>query len=406
MESEYYQRLGRELQHNYLDAIPKYLIPYATYLQFSGDKGYFTPELMRALRSAARAIHDHRDFAVEGPYRGIMNRSQTLDNPPYYLLVDNFAALHGLAAYRAISSALQDTAETAWADKEMGDLHRCFDAALTASMQRRNTNWYMSTLDDDSYFWKNGYDGNWIGTSFMMSTFPWDASLKGFPAGGAWKDAFDRSIAQALHLRTRSRHGIPRGSWGAWWGHEYGSCYNAGMGLQLLFSDEHRTEVIKNLEFLLDNQSAPFQWGESFDRARSDSDWTVPAADYETWGLGFDQQALLEACISVKTDGTVIIGRGIPDEWLKDGSVIAWKNVRINGGRKLDFSLSANTTTVTLRLDGERPSGKIIFDLPAFKGRIASIQADGMLIERGNAPGGGIELRPDVTTIAVDLRNP
>ena len=403
MESEYYQRLGRELEQNYLDAIPKYIIPYAIYLQISGDKDYFTSELMNNIKGSARAIHEHRDFKVQGAYRGIMNKSRTLDNPPYYLIVDNFAALHGLAAYQYLCHALGYSEEAKWAKQEMTDLNRCFNVALESSMIRRNVDWYMSTFDDDSYFWENGYDGNWIGTTMMMSTFPWDAYLRGFELEGTWRTAFDRSIDQALHFRNISPYEIPQKSWGAWWGNEYGACYNAGMGLQTLFSEKHRTEVIGNLEFLLKNQSAPFQWGESFTRGINEGDWTRPATDYETWGLGFDKQALLESHVSLKTDGTVIIGRGIPNHWLKDGDVIAWKDVRINGGKKFDFTITAATGWITLTIHGDKPDGNILFNLPLFKDQIKSVTSDGKQITSFDNEMGLINLQSESRTVRVEL---
>jgi hypothetical protein len=405
MASTYYERLGRELEQDYLDAIPKYIIPFATYLQLTGDRAYFTPQVKDAIRAAARAIHEHRDFKAEGAYRGVMEKSHSLDNPPYYVLVDDFAALHGLAAYRYIASAFGDSAEVSWAENEMDDLNRCFNTALQSSMTRRNVDWYMCTFEDDSYFWKNGYDGNWIATSLMMSTFPWDAVLLGMPAKGTWADAFDRTVEHAMTLRDTSRYGIPKGSWGAWWHHEYGAAYNVGMGLQLLFSDRFRTEVVNNITFLLDNQSAPFQWGESFDGPRSDSDWTRPAADLETWALGFDQQAIQEICASVRSDGTVIIGRGIPDEWLREDTPIEWKNVRINGGRKMDFAITTSAEFVTLTLKGDEPIGAVVFDLPVFQKGVKGVEVDGKALARTNAGPGAVILSKGARIVRVELAN-
>ena len=394
MESGYYQRNGRKLEQDYLDAIPKYVIPYATYLQVTGDKAYFTPDRFKSIKEVARSLHGHRDFTVQGPKRGIMNRSHTLDNPPYYLLVSNFAAFHGLAAYQYLCNRLGEAEEARWAESEMEDLNTCVNTALKASMDRRKVNWYMATFDDTTYFWKNGYDGNWLTGSLMMAHFPWGGSLRGYSLGGVWKETFDKSISYALQQRDTSHYNIPPKSWGAWWGAEYGSCYNAGMGLQCLYSDKHRTQVIGNLEWLIENQSAPFQWGENMYRPRSEHDWTRPAVDYEVWGHSFDKQALLDACVAVKTDGTVIIGRGVPDAWLEDGKVIAWKNVFINDGKKLDFSISTKARVVTLKLEGDKPAGKVLFDLPLFGEKVAKIVADGKPVKLPSPPAGPIELEP------------
>ena len=404
MESGYYQELGMELEQSYLDAIPKYIIPYAKYLQITGDKAYFTPEIKDRIKAAAHLIHKHRDFDAPPGHVGIMKQSNTLDNGADYLIVDNFAALHGLAAYRYFCQSIGDVEEAKWAEDEMIDLNNAFNAALDSAMERRGVDWYMSAIDDDSYFWKRGYDGNWIGTSLMMSTFPWDASLQGFDLGGTWKDHFDNTMANSIQLRNVSDYNIPERSWGAWWGHEYGTGYNAGMGLQLLISDKLRTEVIGNLEFLMENQSAPFQWGESFDRGLSENDWTRPAADYETWGLSYDKQALLESNISVHANGSVIIGRGIPEHWLKRGDVIEWRDIRMNANRKMDFKIVVEKRYINLELSGDDPLGDIIFDLPLFVDNISKLTVDGEKSNMYDNRTGVVQVPPITSKIRVKLK--
>ena len=404
MESSYYQKLGRELEQNYLDAIPKYIVPYALYLQLTGDTAYFSPALRDSIKSTAHRIHEYRDFNGGPEHYGIMQKSNSLDNGSDYLLIDNFAALHGLAAYRFICDRLGDREEAEWAGREMEDLNTCFNNALKQSMDRRKVDWYMTALDDETYFFKRGYDGNWIGTALMMSTFPWNPSLKGFALGGVWKVSFDRSIENALHLRDISPYNIPPKSWGAWWGHEYGACYNAGMGLQLLYSDKYRTEVIRNIEFLIDNQSAPYQWGESFDRGYHEKDWSTPAADYETWGLGFNKQALLEACVAVRADGTVIIGRGIPVDWSKGGKVIEWKNVRINNNKKIDLKISFLQKEIRLDLSGDRPETAIVLDMPVLKDNIVRVAVDRSEINSFDAASGKVNIPAAGRSVRVTLR--
>ncbi len=414
MESEYYQRLGHEVdrQLNYLDAVPKYIIPYATYLQVTGDLEYFTSERRSMLKQASRRIRDYREKQLGEEFRGtghygIMDKSNGLDNGSDYLLIDNFAALHGLAAYEWLSKSFGDEEEAKWARLEMEDLNACLNAALRHTMERRGVDYYMANMDDvgRKNFWAMGYSGNWIGTTLMMPTFPWGAQLKGFDLGGTWKEHFDRSIEHALKLRDQHPV-IPEGSWGAWWGNEYGTVYNAGMGFQTLASDRYRTLAIKNLEWLLDNQSAPYQWGENFDRGFTDDDWTVPAHDYETWGLSFMKQALLEACLSVKTDGTLIVGRGIPNRWLKRGAVVAWEAVRVNDGRILDFSISAMGQSVTLKLEGDDPVGPVVFNLPAFVGNISKVVADGKPVKEFDVARGIVELPATTREATVEFIRP
>jgi hypothetical protein len=234
-------------------------------------------------------------------------------------------------------------------------------------MKKQGSEWYNAcfSFDYDSVLVSG--PGNWLGTTLMMPTFPWNASLKGFDLGGTWKDHFNPSIEK--WLQQGESFGCDYGSFGAWWAAKYGAVYNAGMGMQLLYSDEYRTMVARSIEWLLDNQSSPLQWGESFHKAVPSSNWTRPQTDLETWGLGFIRQAMLQLCVSVHVDGTVILGRGIPDHWLSSGRAIAWKNVYINDGKKIDFSIEKDDNEIIIEISGDNADGDIVVDLPVLKGK-------------------------------------
>ena len=90
-------------------------------------------------------------------------------------------------------------------------------------------------------------------------------------------------------------------------GHEYGTVYNAGMSVQTLYSEKYRSKLINSIEFLIDNQSAPIQWGESFDKETDSNSWSIPATDLETWGLSFLKQAILEISNPEMSNGEIII---------------------------------------------------------------------------------------------------
>lgn len=407
MQSSYYQRLAYNPQQGYLDAIPKYIIPYATLWQVMGTDEravYFTDTVKNDIKKAAQNI----SVFMTGP-NGLMSKSNTLDNGSDYLVVDNFAVMHGYAAYAYLCSEWGWTNEAAWADERVETVNNALNRMLEDSMERRDVDWYMCALEDGAGFWTRHtdgsviYDGNWLGTTFMMSTFPWDAVLRGYDLGGAWADYLDASLDNAFSLKAQ-RGDIPDDSWGAWWGHEYGAVYNVGMSVPLLYSEKYRTMAVKSCEWMLDNQSAPFQWGESFDKGQNDNDWTRPAAGYETWGLGFLRQGLLEATASVKTDGTVIIGRGIPNEWLCSSAPIEWQNIAVGNGRQFDtLKLYApNAKTIHLQLTGDGAWGQIVLNLPALKGNIASVStgsfdnASGTVTVSGNTKELTVTLKNDI----------
>jgi hypothetical protein len=173
-----------------------------------------------------------------------------------------------------------------------------------------------------------------------------------------------------------------------------------------LFSEEYRTEIIENLEFLLNNQCAPSQWSEAFEN-KGKGQWVgmytpqVSYGNYESWGTNFSKQALLQACVSVKTDGTVIVGRGIPNHWLKPGNVIEWANVNVNDNRKINFKITCERNTVTLQIWGDTPNGSLRFNLPIFKDNIASATAG--IVDRVR---GVLTLAPFTHSATVTLRSP
>jgi hypothetical protein len=373
MEGATYNRLsnGLLLKEKYNDAIPKYLTTMAQYLQITGDTDYFTDTLFDKIKNCAYAVHNMRKDQLSPELKdrrayGLIMKGGTLDNGNEYLIVDNFAALHGFAAYAYICDQLGKNDEAQWAKTEMKDLNDCLNKALDISMQQAGTDWYNAcfSFDYDSVLVSG--PGNWFGTTLMMPSFPWNAYLKGFNLGGTWKDHFDRSVEK--WLQQAQSFGCEEGSFGAWWGAKYGAIYNAGMGMPLLYSDKYRTLVAQSVEWLLDNQTAPYHWGESFHKPKPASDWSRPEVDLETWGLGFIRQALLQLCVSVHVDGTVILGRGIPDRWLNAGKAIAWKNVYINKGKKIDFSIRKDGNKIIINISGDDADGNIVVDFPALKG--------------------------------------
>lgn len=404
-----YEALSNGIMANeqYLDAIPKYIISMALYLQVSGDTAFFTPALLQKIKRCAQAVHDMRvpqlDPALKGkgPY-GLLKKGATLDNGSNHLVVDNFAALHSFAAYIYLFTIMNGPAEVAWARKEMEELNNCLNDALVLSMKKNNKSWYNACFTFDYNEHLLSGPGNWLGTTLMMSSFPWNAWLKGYNLGGAWKDHFDRSVEEWIN-RSKSI-GNPDGSFGAWWDAKYGSIYNTGMGLQLLYSNKYRTEVAKSIEWLVANQSVPWQWGESFNRPEPEGNWTRPQVDLETWGLGFIRMGLLQLCVSVSTDGTVILGRGIPANWLNSGKEIAWKNVHLNNGKKTDISFRKNGNTITVLLNGNPATGNLVVDIPLCTGNIAAVNVKQGRLLHTDARAGKVTCTGDTKEITIRLQ--
>ncbi len=409
LESPYYSTLDRAAYDfpTYLDTIGKFLLPAAEYLRVTGDKSYFTAKRREGAKRAAKSIHTARVFDDPDHY-GLLRKSQDFENwadGGDFLLCDNWSALHGLQAYKYICDSLGDSEESQWAQHEMEDLNACLNKAIEKSCSENNTPYYLGAFDKASIRRYQDSNYSWVPYSGALSTFPWGAYLKGFELGGAWKDKFDASLEHALQERDDKR--IPEGSWGAWWGQvTYGSAYNASAGVQCLFSEKYRIEAIKNVEFMARNQCAPFQWSEAYE-FKGSGQWVgmytppVSYGNYECWGYSFAKQALLQACASVKADGTVILGRGVPNDWIFPGSVIEWANIMVNNKKKINFRISAREQSLDLEIWGDVPDGKILLNLPILKENIRSTSAGtvGPLKD-------SIELSADTRRVKVLLASP
>lgn len=391
LDSPYYKTLNRTSYEyvNYIDTIGKYLLPAAEYLRVTGDKSYFTLECLADVKKAAKNIHATRVFDDPAHY-GLMGKSQDFENwadGGDYLLCDNWGALHGLQAYKYICETLGDAEEAKWASIEMEDINDCLNKAIEKSCLENKTLYYLGAFDKTTLDRYRDSSYSWVPYSGALSTFPWGAYLKGYDLGGAWKDKFDASLEYSLQERDKKR--IPEGSWGSWWGQvTYGSVYNASAGVQCLFSEKYRTEAIKNVEFLARNQCAPFQWSEAYE-FKGVGQWVgmytppVDYGNYECWGYSFAKQALLQACASVKTDGTVILGRGVPDHWMFPGSVIEWANITVNKNKRINFRIRAEEQSLELEIWGDVPDGKVLLNLPILQNNVRSTSVGAIDLIKG-----------------------
>jgi hypothetical protein len=101
-----------------------------------------------------------------------------------------------------------------------------------------------------------------------------------------------------------------------------------------------------------------------------------------------------------RADGSLIVGRGVPDAWISGGQVISLANFPVTGGRHLGLTIRTIGASVTLTLTGERPSGDVLFQLPAFVGNIASATAG--TVDQAT---GTVTLTPTQRTVTVQLKH-
>ena len=109
---------------------------------------------------------------------------------------------------------------------------------------------------------------------------------------------------------------------------------------------------------------------------------------------------LLDSLVAQRADGSLIVGRGVPGSWVRTGQVISLANVPTVDGHHLSLTIRTHGAQVTLTLSGQRPSGSVLFQLPAFVGNIAHASAGQVSNTTGT-----VTLAPSVRTVTVQLKH-
>jgi hypothetical protein len=102
--------------------------------------------------------------------------------------------------------------------------------------------------------------------------------------------------------------------------------------------------------------------------------------------------------VAERTDGALVVGRGVPDQWLDGDSPISVTNFPTTDGRRLNLTISSSGRSVSLSLSGQPPSGPVLFQLPKFIDDIATTSA-GRVDERT----GTVTLSPATRNVTVQL---
>jgi hypothetical protein len=132
---------------------------------------------------------------------------------------------------------------------------------------------------------------------------------------------------------------------------------------------------------IANTQSGPYSWWESVQPPDPNSAWignhpTAGAgASPHAWGSADANLVLLHSLIAERGDGALVIGRGVPNNWVTTKQRIDVANVPATGGRRLGIAVTTRGDQVTLRLTGNAPAGPILFQLPAFVHNLAHSSA-------------------------------
>lgn len=371
-------------QAQYDDGIWKYPWPWAIYLQKTGDlasvkANFATPgpggdALSPSIEDAAHAIAAART----GP-GGIIEKTNDIDANGYWT-IDDYSALMGLAAYQWLAQQVGNTAEYVWAHNEYNSLLGAVNQTLTTTVSTYNLNYLPCSMvePNDDNRCSNPKDANW-GAPFLFGRWAWDGYLFDAAINGPGQDLIDSTYDYGF---GRLQGILPPNTLGGYGTTDYTTGYNAGYGEWGLASNAHRDQGILDYQFMIANaQSGPYSWWESAQSPDPNSPWignhpsAGAGASPHAWGSADANLTLLDSLIAERGDGSLIVGRGVPDSWVRTGKVIQVTNFAITGGQHLGVEVSTRGTTVTLTLTGHRPAGPVLFQLPAFVNNLRSASA-------------------------------
>jgi hypothetical protein len=319
---------------------------------------------------------------------GIIGETNDIDANGYWVS-DNYEALLGLAGYEYLAKVMGDTTQEQWAAGQYDSLLKAVNSTLSSTISSNNLNYIPCSMvePNSANRCSNPEDANWAAPGVYFN-WAWngyllDAPITG-PDGGTVADWIDNTLSYGF---GRLQGLLPANTFGGYPGEGFWStAYNGAYGAWGLGSNNYRDEGILSLEFLINNdQAGPYSWWEG-----STPPGTTPwignhpasggGASPHSWGIAMGDLGLLDSLVSQRTDGSLIVGRGVPDSWVGSGQPIAVFNFPTTDGSRIGVTITTRGDAVTLQLTG-RPSGPVIFELPAFVNNIAS--ASGGTVDNG-----------------------
>ena len=392
----------------YQDGVWTYAWPWAIYLMKTGDlrfvKQHFASE--GPMGTAQPSIKDtaHTIAADRTGPSGIMGSTNDIDSQGYWT-IDDYEALMGLAAYRYLAQRVGDSSEVKWATSQYDALLAATSATLDATTRQFNLSYLPCAIlePNTSNRCNNPEDANWA-APFQFGKWAWDAQLFDATVTGPGIQLID---ATYLYGFGRLRGTLPSNTFGGFPSdYYYSTAYNAGYGSWGLASVNYRDQGILSYEFMVDNsQSGPYSWWESANAPSATTPWigNHPTAGQgsspHAWGMSEANKVLLDSLMAQRSDGSLIVGRGVPPSWLRPGPPISVTNFPTTDGRRLNMSISSHGQAVTLTLGGRLPSGPVLFQLPSFVNNIAATSAG-----RINEETGTVTVAARTKSVTVQLR--
>jgi hypothetical protein len=398
--------VGTQDQCECEDGVWLYSLPWAIYLMKTGDISFVKENFasegpMGAVQPSIEDTAHDIEADRTGP-SGIMEATDDIDTEGYWT-TDDYEALLGLAAYRYLAQTIGDLPEATWATNEYDSLLSATSKTLDATISHYGLNYLPCSILQPNTANRCAHpeDANWTSP---FGNWAWEGYLLGATLSGPGASMIDATYTYGFR-RLKGR--LPPNTFGGFPDDYYSSGYNAADGSAGLASKHHRYQGILSYEFMIENsQSGPYSWWESSTAPSTNTPWfgRHPAAGHgsspHAWGISGANKVLLDSLVAQRTDGTLIVGRGVPPTWLNHGQTISVTNFPTTDGQRLSLRVSSNGQSVSLTLRGQLPSGRVLFQLPSFTNNIAATSTGSI-----NQRTGTVTLSPRTRSVTVEMRS-
>ncbi|MCO5989141.1 hypothetical protein NE235_23835 [Actinoallomurus spadix] len=378
---DYLSTLPAQLQYD--DAKWKYSWPYALYLQRTGDKDF----IRSRFATIKKNTHTIETDRIDGG-KGIIKQTDAIDSHGYWT-IDNWAALTGLTTYRYLATALGETDEAAWAKAEYDDLLKVATNRIDQTMQQYGLDYIPISMVEPNETGprKDPRDANWA-SMFLFGRWAWDGYLFGAEQTGTMINKIDATYTHGFDRRKGISDSIY--NFGGYPHGYFSSAYNAGYGSSALRGEQYRDLGIKAYQYMIDKaMSGPFGWWEGVDYPSASSPWDIDHArggggsNQHMWGQSTATKVLFDSLIAEKSDGSLIIGRGVPNEWLRTGKKIGLDRYPVQSGGRVGYQLKTAGTTVHIQFSGDVSDvAAYSVELPALRDNIVNVSVNGAVVDQ------------------------
>ncbi|MGH9029933.1 MAG: hypothetical protein ACRDV4_10000, partial [Acidimicrobiales bacterium] len=248
----------------------------------------------------------------------------------------------------------------------------------------------------------NPEDANWTSP---FGNWAWEGQLLGATVSGPGISLIDSTYSYGF---GRLKGKLPPDTAGGFPDDYYSSAYNAVDGSAALASAHHRDQGILNYDFMITNsQSGPYSWWESSTAPSTDSAWVGrhPSAGQgsspHAWGIAGANKVLLDSLVAQSSDGDLVVGRGVPSSWMGENGTISVTTFPTTDGHRISVRLSSSGRSVSMKVQGPLPQGRILLELPSFIDHVESTSSGHV---DGNS--GTVSLARGARRVTVELGKP